>query len=113
MCALLLCASLCPCSFAQGSEEPLTITLAGQAMIRSDIRATAPAAVPVIRSLLKGDVIFTNFEAAVAEPGETIHEGRGFLAPPESLDALMSQLPCLDFAERVSDPFLLEIEGVI
>lgn len=67
---------------------PLTITLAGQSMIRSDTRAMAPAAVPVIQSLLKGDVVFTNFEAAVAEKGETVHEGRGFLAPPEALDAL-------------------------
>ena len=67
---------------------PITITLAGQSMIRSDIRATAPAAVPVIQGLLKGDVVFTNFEAAVAEKGETIHEGRGFLTPPEALDAL-------------------------
>ena len=57
-------------------------------MIRSDIRATAPAAVPVIQGLLKGDVVFTNLEAAVAEKGETIHEGRGFLTPPEALDAL-------------------------
>jgi poly-gamma-glutamate synthesis protein (capsule biosynthesis protein) len=57
-------------------------------MIRSDLRATAPAAVPVIRGLLNGDVIFTNLEAAVAEPGETTHEGRGFLTPPEALDAL-------------------------
>ena len=57
-------------------------------MIRSDIRQTAPAAVPVIQGLLKGDVVFTNFEAAVAEKGETISEGRGFLSPPEALDAL-------------------------
>ena len=57
-------------------------------MIRSDLRATAPAAVPVIRGLLKGDVVFTNLECAVAEKGETIHEGRGFLTPPEALDAL-------------------------
>src|ERR1700681_2699887 len=67
---------------------PITITLAGQSMIRSDIRATAPAAVPVIQGLLKGDVVFTNFEAAVAEKGETVHEGRGFLTPPEALDAV-------------------------
>jgi len=66
----------------------ITITLAGQSMIRSDIRATAPAAVPVIQGLLKGDVVFTNFEATVAEKGETVHEGRGFVAPPEALDAL-------------------------
>src|SRR5277367_3452541 len=66
----------------------ITITLTGQSMIRSDIRATAPAAVPVIQSLLRGDVVFTNVEAAVAEKGETTHEGRGFLTPPEALDAL-------------------------
>jgi poly-gamma-glutamate capsule biosynthesis protein CapA/YwtB (metallophosphatase superfamily) len=66
----------------------VTITLAGQSMIRSDIRATAPAAVPVIQGLLKGDVVFTNLESAVAEKGETAQEGRGFLTPPEALDAL-------------------------
>jgi len=69
-------------------SPPITITLTGQSMIRSDIRATAPAAVPVIQGLLKGDVVFTNLESAVAEKGETIHEGRGFLTPPEALDAL-------------------------
>jgi poly-gamma-glutamate synthesis protein (capsule biosynthesis protein) len=68
----------------------ITITLTGQSMIRSDIRATAPAAAPVIQSLLKGDVIFTNLEGAVAEKGESVHEGRGFLTPPEALDALTS-----------------------
>jgi poly-gamma-glutamate synthesis protein (capsule biosynthesis protein) len=68
----------------------MTITLTGQAMIRSDIRETAPVAVPVIKGLLKGDVVFTNFEAAVAEKGETVHEGRGFLTPPDALDALKS-----------------------
>jgi poly-gamma-glutamate synthesis protein (capsule biosynthesis protein) len=81
----ILLATLC----AIGSAQPApTITLTGQSMIRSDIRATAPAAVPVIQGLLKGDVVFTNLEAAVAEAGETIHEGRGFLTPPEVLDAL-------------------------
>ena len=69
---------------AQGPQSaPITITLAGQSMIRSDIRATTPAAVPVIQGLLKGDVVFTNFEAAVAEKGETMHEGRGFLLRPK------------------------------
>jgi len=66
----------------------ITITLAGQSMIRSDIRETVPTAVPVIQGLLKGDVMFTNLEAAVAEKGETVYEGRGFLTPPEALDAL-------------------------
>jgi poly-gamma-glutamate capsule biosynthesis protein CapA/YwtB (metallophosphatase superfamily) len=80
---------LCTMGSAQRLQEaPITITLAGQSMIRSDIRVTAPAAVPVIQGLLKGDVVFTNFEAAVAEKGETVHEDRGFLTLPEALDAL-------------------------
>jgi len=57
-------------------------------MIRSDLRETAPKSVPAIQSLLKGDVVFTNFEAAVAEKGQSVSEGRGFLAPPDALDAL-------------------------
>ena len=71
-------------------SSAITITLAGQSMIRSDIRETAPAAVPVIQGLLKGDVVFTNLESAVAEKGETTQEGRGFLTPPEALDALQT-----------------------
>jgi len=73
---------------AQAAPGPLTVTLTGQSMIRSDIRATAPGAVPVIQGLLKGDVVFTNVEAAVALPGQSVSEGRGFLTPPETLDAL-------------------------
>ena len=69
---------------------PITITLAGQAMIRSDIRTSAPAAVSAMKKLLAGDVIFTNVEGAVAEKGENTNEGRGFLMPPEALDALRS-----------------------
>jgi poly-gamma-glutamate synthesis protein (capsule biosynthesis protein) len=71
-----------------GSANTLTITLTGQSMLRSDLRATAPKAVPVIASLLKGDVVFTNFEGAIALPGQSVSEGRGFLAPPEAFDAL-------------------------
>lgn len=66
----------------------ITITLTGQSMLRSDLRKTAPAAVPLIQPLLKGDVIFTNFEATIAERGEAVGEGRGFLSPPAALDAL-------------------------
>ncbi len=79
---------VCRVATAQAPENAITITLAGQSMIRSDLRETAPAALPAIRSLLKGDVLFTNFEAAVAEPGQTVKEGRGFLSPPQALDAL-------------------------
>ena len=86
---VVLLAIVCTVGSAPPPQPPaITITLAGQSMIRSDIRATAPAAVPVIQGLLKGDVVFTNLEAAVAEKGETVHEGRGFLTPPEALDAL-------------------------
>jgi len=82
-------ASLCTIGSAQSpAPASITITLAGQSMIRSDIRAAAPAAVPVIKGLLKGDVVFSNFEAAVAEKGQTVTEGRGFLTPPEALDAM-------------------------
>lgn len=89
----LLAAGCLAVAFAVGAaarpqSEPMVITLTGQSMIRSDIRAAAPAAVPVIQSLLNGDVKFTNFEAAVGEKGEAVHEGGGFLAPPEALDAL-------------------------
>ena len=88
-CLAALFASVCMNAAAQtANSTAITITLAGQSMIRSDIRETRPAAVPVIQGLLKGDVVFTNFEAAVAEEGQTVHEGRGFLAPPEALDAL-------------------------
>jgi poly-gamma-glutamate capsule biosynthesis protein CapA/YwtB (metallophosphatase superfamily) len=73
---------------AWSQSSVLTITLTGQSMIRSDLRATAPSAVPRIKSLLKGDVIFTNLEGTIAEVGESVKEGRGFLTPPESLDAL-------------------------
>src|ERR1700722_540874 len=39
---------------AWSQSADMIITLTGQAMIRSDLRATAPAAVPRIKSLLKG-----------------------------------------------------------
>src|SRR5713101_307608 len=88
-CLAVLCTIVCATGAAPPAQSTaITITLAGQSMIRSDIRATAPTAVPVIQGLLKGDVVFTNFEAAVAEKGETVHEGRGFLTSPEALDAL-------------------------
>src|ERR1044071_1714192 len=75
-------------SGAQAPQRPLTITLTGQSMVRSDMRATAPKAMPVIGGLLKGDVVFTNLEATVALPGQAVSEGRGFLTPPQTLDAL-------------------------
>ncbi len=67
----------------------LSIVLTGQSMIRSDIRAHAPSAVPIITSLLKGDVVFTNFEATILDEkkGQSPKDGR-FLSPPGALEAL-------------------------
>jgi len=85
----VLFASLCAIGAAVWAQSnTVMITVTGQSMMRSDMRTTAPAEVPIIQALLKGDVIFTNLEAAVAEKGEGTHEGRGFLTPPEALDAL-------------------------
>ncbi len=67
----------------------LSLTLAGQSMIRSDLRVNNPSAVATISPLLKGDVIFTNFEATVVEKEQSIRDGR-FLSPPEALDALQA-----------------------
>ena len=69
----------------------LSITLTGQSMIRSDIRVHAPDAVPIIKSLLKGDVLFTNFETTIVDEtkGQSHLDGR-FLSPPGALDALQS-----------------------
>jgi len=95
----LVCSSaaffaLCALATTTRSQTaPLTITLTGQSMIRSDLRTTAPAAVPTISALVKGaDVVFTNFEGTVAEAGQpnetTPRQGPGFLAPPGALGAL-------------------------
>lgn len=69
-------------------SNTLTLVLTGQSMLRSDLRSTSPSSVSAIKGMLTGDVVFTNLEAAVAMPGETIREGRGFLTPPEAVDAL-------------------------
>jgi poly-gamma-glutamate capsule biosynthesis protein CapA/YwtB (metallophosphatase superfamily) len=87
---IALFAALCAVVVAASAQSPaITIVLTGQSMIRSDLRTTKPAALLMMTELLGGgDVVFTNLEAAVAEPGETIQDGRGFLTPPEALDAL-------------------------
>ena len=85
----VLFAILCAASvLVRAQSNAISVTLTGQSMIRSDMRTTAPAEVPVIQGLLRGDVVFTNLESAVAEKSEAVQEGRGFLTPPEALDAL-------------------------
>ena len=75
----------------RAQSATLSITLTGQSMIRSDIRVHAPSEVPVIKSLLKGDVVFTNFETTIVDEkkGQSHMNGR-FVSPPEALDALQS-----------------------
>jgi len=72
-------------------SSPIKIVLTGQSMIRSDIRLYTPSAVPAMAPLLQGDVVFTNFEATVAQkgqPNETAPREGNSLAPPEAMDAL-------------------------
>jgi poly-gamma-glutamate capsule biosynthesis protein CapA/YwtB (metallophosphatase superfamily) len=88
----LLLATVCLVTARQplwAQSQVLSITLTGQSMIRSDIRAHAPSAVPIIASLLKGDVVFTNFEATILDEkkGQSPKDGR-FLSPPGALEAL-------------------------
>jgi len=72
-------------------DSGLTIVLTGQSMIRADIRTFAPSVVANMAPLLKGDVVFTNFEATVAErgqPNDLVSRQGNSLAPPEAMDAL-------------------------
>jgi len=70
------------------SQSPtLSITLTGQSTIRTDVRVHTPSIVSTVAPLLKGDVVFTNFEAAVVEKDQSIRDGQ-FLSPPEAIDAL-------------------------
>jgi poly-gamma-glutamate capsule biosynthesis protein CapA/YwtB (metallophosphatase superfamily) len=93
-CARLLRAAACLGAFiiagpGWAQAPTLSITLTGQSMIRSDVRAHAPAAVPAIASLLKGDAAFTNFESTILDvrKGQSPKDGR-FLSPPEALESL-------------------------
>jgi poly-gamma-glutamate capsule biosynthesis protein CapA/YwtB (metallophosphatase superfamily) len=80
-----------PMAASAGAQSQLTVILTGQSMIRSDLRVSAPASFERMQPLLQGgDVIFTNLEGTVAEPGESAGEGRGFLTPPQALDALQA-----------------------
>jgi poly-gamma-glutamate capsule biosynthesis protein CapA/YwtB (metallophosphatase superfamily) len=90
ICAALGASLVCGAA-AAAQDQSISITLTGQSMIRSDIRAHAPAAVPVIKSLLTGDVAFTNFESTVLDvtKGQSPKDGR-FLSPPEAMGALKS-----------------------
>jgi poly-gamma-glutamate capsule biosynthesis protein CapA/YwtB (metallophosphatase superfamily) len=94
--AICFLVALAAGSSVRSQSSGLTITLAGQSMIRSDLRVTDPAAMAVLSSLLKGDVKFTNFEGVIAEPGQpndSVPETRpngGWLDPPGTIGALQA-----------------------
>jgi len=69
------------------SQSAISVTLTGQSTIRTDVRVHTPTIVPTLAPLLKGDVVFTNFEAAIVEKDQSVRDGQ-FLSPPEAIDAL-------------------------
>jgi poly-gamma-glutamate synthesis protein (capsule biosynthesis protein) len=72
---------------SRAQQQTISFTLTGQSMIRSDFRVHSPETVTAVAPLLKGDVIFTNFEGTVLEKEQSPRDGR-FLTPPGALDAL-------------------------
>ena len=91
MAAACLVAAFSTWGTLRAQSPDFSITLTGQSMIRSDIRVHAPDEVPIIKSLLKGDVKFTNFEATIFDEtkGQSLRDGR-FLSPPAALDCLQA-----------------------
>ena len=89
VCVMTLGPALCAQPSLSAQPQTMSITLTGQSMIRTDIRAHSSAAVPVIQSLLKGDVIFPNFETTIFDPhkGQKRTDGR-FVSQPETMEAL-------------------------
>ena len=77
-----LAISVCVGLIGESPSPVMSITLTGQSMIRSDIRAHSPDVVSTWARLLKADVVFTNFESTVVENGEPLAGGR-FLTPPK------------------------------
>jgi poly-gamma-glutamate capsule biosynthesis protein CapA/YwtB (metallophosphatase superfamily) len=80
-------------SVLAAKRKPLSIVLMGQSMLQSDMRVNAPEAVEEIKPLLNGDVIFTNFEATIANKGEEPSSEQAMarvllFAPPSVFDAM-------------------------
>jgi poly-gamma-glutamate capsule biosynthesis protein CapA/YwtB (metallophosphatase superfamily) len=93
-CGLLLVA-VClivfnPWGLALPQSPTLSVTLAGQSMIRCDIRVHTPSVVSTMAPLLKGDVVFTNFEGAVGELRKAQLPPNGRLLAPAPPGAIAS-----------------------
>lgn len=92
--ATILAGALAGTAMAQRKPSTMTIVLTGQTLLQSDPRSLTPEAVDRVTPMLKGDVVFTNFESTVREAGDdmanlTPYPGSGgHFAPPGSLYAL-------------------------
>src|SRR4051794_31323709 len=82
----LVAACLAAARRPAAQPQSIALTLTGQAMIRSDVRVHTPGIVSALAPVLRGDAVFTNYEATVGEKASS--GDRGFLSPPESLEAL-------------------------
>jgi poly-gamma-glutamate synthesis protein (capsule biosynthesis protein) len=70
---------------ATRAQSPtLSIVLTGQSLLRWGL----PTAAPTITSLLKGDAVFTNFEATVFDPRKGQSPTDGAVVSPEALESL-------------------------
>src|SRR5258708_32880612 len=88
-CLAVLFAIVCTMGSAQRPQSaPITITLAGQSMIRSDIRATAPAVGPRVQGLRKGGWAVHNLETPLARKEKGGPVGGGLSPPPLDLPSL-------------------------
>jgi len=70
--------------------SPISIAFVGQALIKDDLCASAPAALAHARTALRGaDVAFTNLEVAIQPAGQNLPPRKGAVpAPPAVLDCL-------------------------
>jgi|SRR5688572_13340154 len=90
---LALATSIATSSEARGQDTNISVALVGQALIKSDVCTTAPAAFEQARAYLKGvDVAFTNLEVAIAPAGRklTPRGAAAVPAPPIVIDCLKS-----------------------
>jgi poly-gamma-glutamate synthesis protein (capsule biosynthesis protein) len=74
----------CTAPATRAQSPTLGIVLTGQSLLRWGL----PAAAPTITSLLKGDAVFTNFEASVFDPRKGQSPTDGAVVSPEALESL-------------------------
>ena len=91
VCLVILFAMICAMgSAALAQSNAITITLAGQSMLRSDMRTTAPAEVPVIQGLAQRRCGFHELGSGCRREGRDGPGRPGFSYSAEALDALQA-----------------------